>query len=197
MNGRRRSAVYNDDLALENEKMRPLTNRLTTALAACLLLWACGEAASVESGSTAEAAQTVASTEAAPDFALETADGDVVRLSDYTGEVVLVNFWATWCGPCKIEMPWFIEFQRKYKDRGFRVIAISLDEEGWDVVRPYAEDLQANFPIVLGDKKTEEAFGGVAALPTTFIIDKQGIIHNRHTGLVSKGDYEDEIESLL
>ena len=172
---------------------------ICVALAAALFsMAACGGgSASVESAGVAEAAEPAESPTAAPDFSLESSDGGTVTLSSLKGQVVLVNFWATWCGPCKIEMPWFIEFQRKYKDRGFSVVAISLDEEGWDAVRPFAEELQANFPIVLGDVAVEEKFGGVAALPTTFVIDKEGMIHSRHTGLVSKGDYEDEIESLL
>jgi cytochrome c biogenesis protein CcmG/thiol:disulfide interchange protein DsbE len=133
----------------------------------------------------------------APDFTLQNAAGEQVKLSDYQGQVVLLNFWATWCGPCKIEMPWFIEFQRKYKDQGFAVLAVSLDEEGWDVVRPYAEELKANFPVLLGDEQVADSFGSIQALPTTLIIDRQGRISKRHQGLVSKGEYVDGIESLL
>ncbi len=133
----------------------------------------------------------------APDFNLKDVHSEDVKLSEFKGKVVLLNFWATWCGPCKIEMPWFVEFQREYKDRGFSVIAVSMDEEGWDIVRPFTEDLKLNFPVVIGDDKIADGFGGVAALPTTFIIDKQGRIAATHQGLVSKGDYQDEIESLL
>ena len=150
-----------------------------------------------QSGTTTQAAEASATVEPAPEFKLETLDGSTLSLSDHAGEVVLLNFWATWCGPCKIEMPWFIEFQRKYKDKGFSVIAVSLDEEGWDVVRPFAEDLQANFPIALGDDQVAEKFGGIMALPTTLIINKEGQIVSRHTGLVDKSAYAEEIESLL
>ena len=94
-------------------------------------------------------------------------------------------------------MPWFIEFQRKYKDQGFSVVAVSLDEEGWDIVRPFLDDLKPNFPVLLGNDEMAEDFGGIMALPTTLIIDKQGNITARHMGLVSKGDYEDQIEELL
>ena len=120
-----------------------------------------------------------------------------VTLSDYEGKVVLLNFWATWCGPCKIEMPWFVEFQQKYRDRGFSVIAVSMDEEGWDVVRPFMDHLKPNFPVVIGNDEMGEEFGGVVALPTTFIIDREGKIASSHQGLVSKSDYEEEIEQLL
>lgn len=138
-----------------------------------------------------------AGAEGAADFSLTDGDGKTVQLSDYKGQVVLLNFWATWCGPCKIEMPWFVEFQRKYKDQGFSVVAVSMDEEGWDIVKPYLAENPVNFPVVVGDEETAEKFGGVMALPTTLIIDKEGTIHGRHTGLVDKEVYENEIKELL
>jgi peroxiredoxin len=167
------------------------------SLAAALLLTAsCGfESARSEEG-TVEAAN-VAERKPAPDFTLKDGEGRDVKLSDFRGKVVLLNFWATWCGPCKIEMPWFVDFQRKYKDQGFSVVAVSLDEEGWDVVRPFAEDLKLNFPVLLGNDETAEQFGGIQALPTTLIIDQQGRVYNSHMGLVSMSDYEDEIKKLL
>ena len=103
----------------------------------------CGD---VSDQASTEAAAAASPREDAPDFTLKDVEDRDVKLSDYEGKVVLLNFWATWCGPCKIEMPWFVEFQRKYKDRGFSVIAVSMDEEGWDVVRPFLEDLKPNFP---------------------------------------------------
>ena len=133
----------------------------------------------------------------APDFTLTSADGKQVSLSDYKDQVVLLNFWATWCVPCKIEMPWFVEFQREYKDKGFTVLAVSLDEEGWEVVRPFLEEMKPNFPVLLGDDETAERFGGVVALPTTVIVSRQGEIVSRHTGLVSKSEYVEDIEKLL
>ena len=132
-----------------------------------------------------------------PTFALQDLDGNAVTDGDLEGKVALVNFWATWCGPCKIEMPWFVDFQRKYKDRDFTVIAISLDEDGWDPVRRFAEDLELNFPVLLGDDSVAEDFGGVWALPTTLIVDRSGAVSARHMGLVSRSIYEGEIEGLL
>ena len=135
--------------------------------------------------------------DSAPQFELADDQGLGVSLDDYGGKVVLLNFWATWCMPCKIEMPWFVEFQRKYKDRGFSVVAVSLDDEGWEVVRPFVNELELNFPVVVGNDEMADEFGGVVALPTTFIIDKQGRITATHAGLISKSDYEEEIEQLL
>ncbi len=166
-------------------------------LMASLTATSCGSHPDESGTETVEAAEGVQQLGVAPDFALKDADGREIKLSDFKGKVVLLNFWATWCGPCKIEMPWFVDFQRKYKDRGFSVVAVSLDEEGWEVVKPFVEQFKLNFPIVVGNDEVADRFGGVAALPTTLIIDKQGKIASRHTGLVSMSDYEDQILELL
>jgi peroxiredoxin len=133
----------------------------------------------------------------APDFALKDADGKLVHLSDYRGKVVLLDFWATWCGPCKIEIPWFMDMQRKNKDRGFEVLGVSMDDEGWEVVKPFLADLQVNYRVVIGNDATAQLYGGVDALPTTFLIDRGGKIAAVHVGLASKKDFEDGIEQLL
>jgi cytochrome c biogenesis protein CcmG/thiol:disulfide interchange protein DsbE len=133
----------------------------------------------------------------APDFALRDGDGRTVRLSDYRGKVVLLNFWATWCGPCKIEIPWFNEFQQQHRERGLVVLGISMDEEGWDVIKPYVAALKVNYRILLGDEMVADLYGGVSSLPTSFLIDRQGKIASIHVGLVSKSVYEREIEELL
>lgn len=133
----------------------------------------------------------------APQFALKGSDGAPVSLENYRGKVVLLNFWATWCGPCKVEIPWFVEFQRKYKDQGFTVLGLSLDEDGWDVVKPYAERRQINYPTALATEELRLLYGGVDNLPTTFVIDKEGRIAATHIGLVSKATYQKAIETLL
>jgi peroxiredoxin len=133
----------------------------------------------------------------APEFSLKDADGRLVRLSDYRGKVVMLNFWATWCGPCKIEIPWFVDFQRKNKDRGFAVIGVSMDEEGWDAVKPFVNSMGVNYRIVLGDDSVTQAYGGVEALPTTFLIDREGNIASVQVGLAPKSDFENGIEQLL
>lgn len=133
----------------------------------------------------------------APDFALKDAEGRTVRLSDYKGKVVLLDFWATWCGPCKVEIPWFLEFQRKHKDRGFEVLGISMDDEGWEEVKPFITRMKINYRVVMGNDETSQKYGGIDALPTTFLIDRNGRIAATHVGLGSKKSFEDGIEHLL
>jgi len=134
---------------------------------------------------------------AAPDFSLKDSDGKTVRLSDYKGKVVLLDFWATWCGPCKIEIPWLKEFQRKFRDKGFEVIGVSMDEEGWQVVKPFVTELAINYRVVIGDDSMAQLYGGVDALPTAFVIDREGKIAAVHVGLTSKGEIEHGIEQVL
>jgi len=134
---------------------------------------------------------------AAPEFALKDADGKTVTLAEYKGKVVLLNFWATWCGPCKIEIPWFADFEQKYKDRGFAVLGVAMDEEGWEVIKPYLAQSKVNYRVILGNDTVAGLYGGVESLPTTFVLDRNGKIASTHVGLVSKSDYENEIMQLL
>lgn len=133
----------------------------------------------------------------APDFTLKDADGKPVKLSDYKGKVVLLNFWATWCGPCKIEIPWFMEFEQQYKDKNFAVLGVSLDEDGWDAVKPYIAEKKINYRVVVGTEQVAQLYGDVDSLPTTFMIDREGRIAAEHVGLVSKNDYIHDIDNLL
>ena len=133
----------------------------------------------------------------APDFALKDINGKTVKLSDYRGKVVLLDFWATWCGPCRLEIPWFMEFERKYKDRGFAVLGVSMDDDGWDSIKPFVKELEMNYRVVLGDDKTGDQYGGIEALPTAFLIDRDGRVAIKHVGLSSRRDFEDGIEKLL
>ncbi len=134
---------------------------------------------------------------AAPNFELRDADGRLVRLSDYRGKVVLLNFWATWCGPCAIEIPWFVEFERRHKDRGFAVLGISMDEDGWEAVRPFMSRVGMNYRVLMGSDDVARAYGGVDSLPTSFLIDREGQVVSVHVGLVSKSRYENELAELL
>jgi cytochrome c biogenesis protein CcmG/thiol:disulfide interchange protein DsbE len=133
----------------------------------------------------------------APDFTGTGADGNTVTLSELKGKVVLLNFWATWCAPCRVEIPWFTEFQRTYRDRGLVIVGVSFDDDGWKSVKPYLADAKINYPVVIGNEEIDKAFGGVAVLPETLVIDRNGRIASIRTGLVSKAAYEAAIESAL
>ncbi len=143
------------------------------------------------------ASQEVGASKTAPDFTLPDAKGDRLRLADYKGKVVLLNFWATWCGPCKAEIPWFIEFQKQYQAKGFTVLGVSLDEDGWKVINPYVAEQKINYPILLGNEEVNQRYGGIEALPTTLLIRRDGKVAYLHAGLVSRREYEKEILQLL
>jgi peroxiredoxin len=134
---------------------------------------------------------------AAPDFSLKDENGKSVKLSDYRGKVVLLNFWATWCGPCKVEIPWFMEFEQQYKDKGFAVLGVAMDDEGWQAVKPYLSERKVNYRVLMGNDSVTQLYGGVDSLPTTFVIDKDGRIASAHVGLVGKNEYLGEIQALL
>jgi len=132
----------------------------------------------------------------APTFTLKDADGAPVSLAAYKGKVVLLDFWATWCTGCKVEIPWYMEFQEKYSGQGLASIGVAMDDEGWQKVKPYLAQHPITYPIVLGDA----AFGkryGITALPVTLLIDREGRIADSHAGMVVKGAWEEEIQTLL
>ena len=134
----------------------------------------------------------------AADFTLKDANGASVKLSDYRGKVVLLNFWATWCGPCGVEVPWFTEFEQRYKSQGFAVLGVSMDEDGWSAIKPYVADHKINYRVLLGNDTIAQLYGGLDSLPTSFVIDKAGkVAFPPHIGLISKNEYVNEIECLL
>ena len=133
----------------------------------------------------------------APGFVLKDASGATVKLSDFRGKVVLLNFWATWCAPCREEIPWFVDFEEEFKDRDFAVLGVSMDERGWDVVKPYIDRHNINYPVVLGDAGVNTLYGGADALPVTFMIDRNGRVARTHVGVAGKHTYKQEILDLL
>jgi peroxiredoxin len=172
--------------------------RLTAAIGTALLLGSMfSGCSSSPNGVSAASVKADKDRKTAPDFALKDADGKVVHLSDYRGKVVLLDFWATWCGPCKIEIPWFMDMQRRDKDRGFEVLGVAMDDEGWEAVKPFLSQMGVNYRVVIGNDTTAQLYGGVDALPTTFLIDRTGRIAAVHIGLASKKDFEDGVEQLL
>ena len=135
----------------------------------------------------------------APNFKLVDSAGREVQLADYKDKVVLLNFWATWCVPCRVEIPWFVEFEKEYKDRGFAVLGLDFDShEDWNIVKPYMAEQKMNYTVVLlGENQLPEPYNSFDVLPTTLLIDRQGRIAALHSGLVSKATYEDGIKELL
>ncbi len=134
----------------------------------------------------------------APEFALKDSNGQTVRLADYKGKVVLLDFWATWCAPCKIEIPWFMDFEQQYKDRGFAVLGVSMDiDDGWAIVKPFIQDLKINYRVVLGNEQVSDLYGGLDALPTTLLLDRQGKIANIYIGAKGKEEFRNDIMHLL
>jgi peroxiredoxin len=133
---------------------------------------------------------------AAPDFSLQDLDGKPLDLASYRGKVVLLDFWATWCTPCRGEIPHFVELQDKYRDQGLQVIGISMDD-GPKPVRAFYQEFKMNYPVAVGNEKVAEAYGGVLGLPVTFLIGRDGRVVAKHVGEVEMPVLEQEIESGL
>jgi len=133
----------------------------------------------------------------APDFTLETLDGKSVSLSSLRGKAVVVNFWATWCGPCKIETPWLVELQNQYGAQGLQIVGVAMDDSGKDEIARFAKDMGMNYPVVLGKEAVGDAYGGVPALPESFFIGRDGKIVDKIMGLEGRSEIEDAIKKAL
>ena len=142
------------------------------------------EASSLKPGSTA------------PDFELKTVDGKPVKLSSYRGKAVLLNFWATWCGPCKIETPWLVDFYKQYQPNGLEIVGIAMDSEH-DEIPKFVKDMNINYTILEGTENVSDAYGGLSGYPVTFFIDRNGKIVNVVYGLKGHSDLEDDIKKAL
>jgi thiol-disulfide isomerase/thioredoxin len=133
----------------------------------------------------------------APDFTLQSLDGTSMRLSDFRGKAVLLNFWATWCGPCKIEMPWFIELQKQYQAQGLQIVGVAMDDSSKEDIAKFAQEMGVNYPVLLGKEAVGDAYGGVPALPESFFIGRDGKIVDKIIGLKGKSEIEDSIKKAL
>jgi len=133
----------------------------------------------------------------APDFTLNDSAGSPVKLSAYKGKVVLLDFWATWCGGCKVEIPWYVEFQDKYRKDGLAAIGVSMDDDGWKSVKPFLEEHKLNYPVVIANQDLTTRYGGLPSLPMTLLIDRDGKIAVSHAGMVDKDAFENKIKTLL
>ena len=142
----------------------------------------------------------------APDVSVKDLSDHDVKLSDYKGKVVLVNFWATWCDPCRMEIPWLIELQNKYSAKGFTVLGVAMDEEGKPVVAPFVakerydvagQKLPMNYPIVVGGEAAAEKFGGLLGYPTSVLISRDGKQIKRVTGVINQEEMSKLIEGAL
>lgn len=154
-------------------------------------------AAVVSYESKAAAVKSSNTSEPAPNWELTDLSGKPVRSADLKGKVVILNFWATWCGPCRTEIPDFIALQKQYGQQGLVIVGASVDQAGPDVVKKFVQQQGMNYPVALADSKMQKAFGGIEAIPTTFVIDRSGNIVGRHVGLTPREDFESEIKPLL
>lgn len=135
--------------------------------------------------------------ERAPDFSLPTHTGNTFTLSDHTGSVVVVNFWATWCKPCVDEMPEFVELQEEYANEGLQFVGVSVDREGFEAVKPFAERMNINYPLVVAESDLIDDYGGVTVIPTTFIVGKNGYIRDQIIGRTTKSEVMSVVQTLL
>lgn len=133
----------------------------------------------------------------APAFALAGVRGEMVQLSDYRGRVVILDFWATWCPPCREEIPHFIALQERYSEQGVTIIGVSVDQGGPQTVAAFAETLQINYPLAMADNDILQAYGGIRGIPTTFVIDRQGRIVKKYVGYQDPSVFERDIQALL
>ena len=132
----------------------------------------------------------------APNFVLQTLDGKNLKLSDLRGKAVLLNFWATYCGPCKIEMPWFVELQKEYGPQGFQIVGVANDDASAEDIAKFAKEMGINYPILIGKDSVSDSYK-VSVLPTTFFLDRDGKLIAREFGLVSRSVFVDHIKKAM
>jgi peroxiredoxin len=171
--------------------------RINLLCASALLLMLVGIAAAADQTTVGAALQPAKERKAAPKFVLQDSSGKTISLNKYRGKVVLLDFWATWCTGCKKEIPWFSEFQRTYGAQGFAVVGVSMDDGGWNVVKPFLAENRVPYRMLLGNDATAKLYG-IESLPDTFLIDRKGRVAAAYKAvLVDKDDVETNIKALL
>jgi thiol-disulfide isomerase/thioredoxin len=133
----------------------------------------------------------------APKLELRDVEGRVLRLSDYEGKVVLLNFWATWCAPCRAEMPDLVKWQLEYKSQGLQVIGVTYPPEELTEVREFIKSIKVNYPVVLGKEQTKAMFDKGETLPVTVVIDKKGMVREVIQGIIFPEEFEQKVRPLL
>ena len=146
---------------------------------------------------TSAAAAASSNEQIAPDFELQSLDSTTVHLSDFRGKAVLLNFWATWCQPCKIEMPWFEQLQKQYAQEGLQVIGVAMDDAGREDIAKFAKNLGVDYPILLGKESVGDAYGGVQFLPATLYVSRDGRVVGKMFGLKGRDEIEGNIKKAL
>jgi DsbE subfamily thiol:disulfide oxidoreductase len=174
--------------------MKHHTRNLTLFLAAATLA---ALVAGTGLGSAARADDKAMAKSPAPAWVLEDVNGKKVSSDQFDGKVVVIDFWATWCPPCRAEIPGYIELQKKYGDQGLAIVGISLDQQGPGVVKRFMAKHGINYAIVMGDEAVVEAFGGVEGIPTTFIIDREKNIRHRKVGAMETEEFEAILKPIL
>jgi thiol-disulfide isomerase/thioredoxin len=139
----------------------------------------------------------IAKSTPAPDFTLESLDGKNMTLSDLRGKAVVLNFWATWCGPCKIETPWLVELQNQYGREGLQIVGVEAGDDSKEDIAKFVKDMGINYPILIGKEAVGDAYGGIPALPETFFIGRDGKIVDKSMGLHGRAEIEDSIKMAL
>jgi peroxiredoxin len=165
--------------------------------AVALALAGCGGGAKAPGASSASASPAMSGEKTAPDFELKDLEGKVYRFADAKGTVRLVDFWATWCAPCREEIPMFKDLHATYGPRGFALVGIAMDDEGLAKVKPFAEEEKLPYLTLIGNDDVANAFGGVVGLPTKFLVDREGHIVATWVGEVPRSVLEKQIQALL
>jgi cytochrome c biogenesis protein CcmG/thiol:disulfide interchange protein DsbE len=181
--------------------MKRMMNVLGAAILISVFIFGCGKSESEASDSSSKSeaieSEKLSSYPKAPEFKLQNLNGEEVKLSDYSGKLIFVNFWATWCPPCRAEIPGFIKMYDQYKDQGLVILGISTDRDGKEVVKKFVDKNKVNYPILLYNMEVIRAYGGITGIPTTFIVNQMGEIVNKFVGFPGDEAFENEIKKWL